>query len=150
MILRTLENNGRISKSALAVEVDLSPSACIERMRSLERKKLILSYHARINLRLLAPIEYYFTAIELANLRYYDVIRFESYVRDCQRITECFALGGGIDYLLRIVAANVQCYQDFMDDLLQANIGIERYTTYICTKQVKDRCLAPIGSMPAA
>ena len=51
-ILAQLQRDGRISKTALAEMVGLSTSACLERMRRLEKKKIILSYHAHVNLKI--------------------------------------------------------------------------------------------------
>ena len=52
-ILSVLQRNGRITKTELAEQVHLSASACFERMRRLEKNKVILSYHANVNLRAL-------------------------------------------------------------------------------------------------
>jgi Lrp/AsnC family transcriptional regulator of ectoine degradation len=53
------------------------------------------------------------------------------------QVVECHALGGGIDYLLKVVAPDVPAYQSLVDDLLNQDIGIERYFTYVVTKVVK-------------
>jgi Lrp/AsnC family transcriptional regulator of ectoine degradation len=49
----------------------------------------------------------------------------------------CDAVGGGIDYLLRVVAPDIDSYQRLIDGLLSAEIGIDRYFTYIVTKTIK-------------
>jgi Lrp/AsnC family transcriptional regulator of ectoine degradation len=146
-ILSILEREGRISKSTLASLVNLSPSACTERMRLLEKNKLILSYNASVNVRLLAPIEIFFTEVTLKTHRYYDFVKFEGYVAAQSAIVECFALGGGVDYILKIIAQNVDAYQQIIDTMLEAEIGIDRYFTYICTKQVKNASRVPIDAV---
>ena len=99
-ILAALQRNGRISKVELANLVNLSASACLERMSRLEKRKLILSYHANV--------------------------------------------GGGIDYILKVVASDVPAYQSLIDDLLGQDIGIERYFTYVVTKVVKSMPQFPL------
>ena len=52
-------------------------------------------------------------------------------------IVECHALGGGIDYVVKIASRDVEDYQALIDRLLDSEIGIDRYFTYIVTKVVK-------------
>jgi len=49
----------------------------------------------------------------------------------------CDATGGGIDYILKVAASDIDDYQRLIDMLLQLNLGIERYFTYVVTKNVK-------------
>jgi Lrp/AsnC family transcriptional regulator of ectoine degradation len=136
-ILAALQRNGRISKVELAQVVNLSASACLERMRRLEKKKFILSYHATVNLVAVMPIQMFLTEITLGGHRAVDFWKFEQHVEKLPQVIECHALGGGIDYLLKVVASDVPAYQTFIDDLLSKEIGIERYFTYVVTKVIK-------------
>lgn len=136
-ILAALQRNGRISKVELANLVNLSASACLERMRRLEKKKLILSYHANVNLSAVMSIQLFLTEMTLGSHRAVDFWRFEQSIERVPQVVECHALGGGIDYILKVVARDVPAYQSFIDDLLSQNIGIERYFTYVVTKVVK-------------
>jgi len=136
-ILAALQRNGRISKVELAKLVNLSASACLERMRRLEKKKFILSYHANINLGAVMPIQMFLTEITLGGHRAVDFWTFERCIEKVPQIIECHALGGGIDYLLKVVASDVPAYQSLIDDLLNQVIGVERYFTYVVTKVVK-------------
>jgi Lrp/AsnC family transcriptional regulator, regulator of ectoine-degradation genes len=136
-ILAALQRNGRISKVELAKLVNLSASACLERMRRLEKSKLIVSYHATVNLGALMPIQMFLTEITLGAHRAVDFWKFERAIEKVPQVTECHAVGGGIDYLLKVVAPDVPAYQSLVDDLLNQDIGIERYFTYVVTKVVK-------------
>ncbi|BBK30099.1 Lrp/AsnC family transcriptional regulator of ectoine degradation [Stella humosa] len=136
-ILATLQREGRISKSALADRVNLSASACFERMQRLEKQKVIVSYHATVNLRALVQLHTFFTEVTLKSHHAYDFRRFEAFVQTVPEIVECHALGGGIDYVLKIASRDVDDYQAMIDRLLDSEIGIDRYFTYIVTKVVK-------------
>ena len=136
-ILAALQRNGRISKVELAKLVNLSPSACLERMRRLEKQKLIVSYHATVNLTAIMPLQLFLTEVTLGGHRAVDFWKFERAIETVPQVIECHALGGGIDYMLKIVASDVPSYQMLIDDLLSREIGIERYFTYVVTKAVK-------------
>ena len=103
-ILAILQREGRISKAELAERVGLSPSTCHERMRRLQKQKAILSYHANVNLRAIAHTQTFFVEVTLKTHRAYDFRRFESFIAKVPEIVECHALGGGIDYLVKVVA----------------------------------------------
>ena len=136
-ILRILQENGRITKVALAEEVNLSPSPCWERLRRLEEAGYITGYRATVNLRKIAPLTEVFVEVTLANHQAADFKRFETAVQDIPEIVECAATGGGIDYVMKLVVPDVDGYQMLMDRLLDSGIGIDRYFGYIVTKPVK-------------
>jgi Lrp/AsnC family transcriptional regulator, regulator of ectoine-degradation genes len=148
-ILSILQRDGRISKTALGEMVNLSPSACLERVRQLEKKKLILSYHANVNIKALLGLHTFFTEITLRTHRADNFSIFERYVQKIDEIVECHALGGGIDYLLKLICPDVERYQALIDQILDAQVGVDRYFTYIQTKAVKTRAQLPIEALVA-
>ncbi len=136
-ILQTLQENGRMTKVALAEAVHLSPSPCLERLKKLEKAGYISGYRAIVNLRKIAPVTQVHVEVTLTNHQAADFRRFEAAVMDIPEIVECAATGGGVDYMLKLVVRDVDAYQRLMDRLLDAGIGIDRYFGYIVTKPVK-------------
>lgn len=136
-ILRTLSEQGRISKTALAGQVGLSPTPCWNRLRRLEEAGLIESYHARVDLKKVAPHVTVFLAAELREHTAERMQAFERAVRAYDEVTACWALGGGFDYLVQIVTSDIDAYQRLVDDMLDSRMGLARYYTYIVTKSVK-------------
>jgi Lrp/AsnC family transcriptional regulator of ectoine degradation len=146
-ILAALQRDGRISKTALADAVGLSVSACLERLRRLERGKLIAGYHALVDIKALAGLQSFYTEVTLRTHTAQDFSRFEQFVQKVDEIIECHALGGGIDYLLKVVCPDVEYYQTVIDRLLNAQIGVDRYFTYIVTKPVKSLLQLPVSTL---
>jgi len=136
-ILRVLAREARITKAELAQRVGLSASPAWERMRRLEKAGIIEGYDARIALKAIAPHVMVFVAAELAGHTGAHFRKFERAIDRIDEITACWALGGGYDYLLQIVTRDIDSYQRLIDALLEAEIGLARYFTYIVTKQVK-------------
>jgi Lrp/AsnC family transcriptional regulator of ectoine degradation len=136
-IIRVLSDNGRITKAALAEQVGLSPSPCWERLRRLEKSGLIAGYRAEINLRKLPGAVTIFVTIELDS---HAVARFQSFERTISNhpeITGCWAIGGGYDYLIQVVAPTIEAYQDLIESVLEASGDIARYYSYVVTKTVR-------------
>lgn len=137
-ILSVLQQDGRIPKNQLAEKVHLSPTACWERLKRLEESGVIEGYGARLSLATLGSPSIVFMQVELASHRAEDFERFENAVGTIDEITECWAVGGGVDYFLKLVCKGVDAYQRKVDEMLAADIGLQRYYTYVVTKPVKN------------
>lgn len=136
-ILRVLSNNGRISKAALAEQVGLSASPCWERLRRLEKSGLISGYSAEINLRKLPGVVTVFVTIELDSHAAARFKTFERTVAEHPEITGCWAIGGGYDYLIQVVASTIEAYQDLIEQVLEKTGDVARYYSYVVTKTVR-------------
>ena len=144
LILKTLQREGRITKAKLAEKVNLSPTPVWERLKRLEKAGLIEGYRAEISAKALGPHVTVFVAVELEGHRAGDMRRFEAAVREVDEITACWALGGGFDYLCQVMARDIDRYQRLIDGLLDAELGIARYFTYVVTKPVKSPGALPL------
>ena len=118
----------------LAEAVGLSASPCLLRVKRLEKSGYIAGYGAFLNLEKLGDVLTVFTEITLSNHRRDDFVRFETSIATVDQIMECHLISGGYDYLLRFVTRGVNHYQSIIDDLLNRNIGIEKYFSYMVIK----------------
>jgi Lrp/AsnC family transcriptional regulator of ectoine degradation len=146
-ILDAIQRDGRITKLALAEKVGLSPTPCWMRLRKLEKAGIVSGYHASIAMRAIAPVATVLMEVTLANHRQADFDRFERVVRDVPEIVACWSVGGGVDYVLKVMARDIDAYQRLVDGLLEREIGIDRYFTYIVTKTVKDETVLPVAEL---
>ncbi|MBE3637310.1 Lrp/AsnC family transcriptional regulator [Mangrovicoccus algicola] len=137
-ILATLCREGRIAKTELAARVNLSPTPCWDRMKRLEKAGLIAGYRAEIDLARLGPHVQVFVTVELESHRAESFQVFERRIAQLDEVTGCWAIGGGYDYLMQVVARDVAAFQELMDALLESRAGLRRYYSYIVTKPVKD------------
>lgn len=143
-ILRTLVAEGRITKAELAEKVGLSPTPAWERMKKLERAGVIEGYGARVAARALGPHVTVFVAVELSHHTAASFQTFERAVQGYEEVSAVWALGGGFDYLIQVVARDIDAYQRLIDGMLAARIGMARYYTYIVTKPVKGPPAPPL------
>lgn len=148
-ILAALQRDGRMTKLRLAEEIGLSPSPCWERMRRLEKAGLIRGYHAAIDHERILHTATILVEITLRSHQAADFQRFQDTIAEVPEIVECYATGGGIDYLLKVIALDIDHYQRVIDGLLAAEIGIDRYFTYIVTREIKRSSGLPLGYLLA-
>ncbi|MCC5984039.1 MAG: Lrp/AsnC family transcriptional regulator [Rhodobacteraceae bacterium] len=136
-ILSILTREGRLSKAELARRVNLSPTPCWQRLDRMRRAGLIRGYHADVALEKIGPHVTVFVMVELDTHRAESLQTFERAVARIDAVTACWALGGGYDYLMQVIAPDVAAYQALMDGLLESRAGVKRYFSYIVTKPVK-------------
>lgn len=136
-ILRILARDGRITKSRLAEEVNLSISPAWERVRKLEESGIIRGYRADVDWSAVFKGSRIIVEVTLARHTAHDMRRFEERVTSAPEVAQCYATGGGVDYVLHVVSRDIDHYQRFIDSLLVDELGIEKYFTYIVTKVVK-------------
>ena len=146
-ILDAVQRDGRITKLALAEQVGLSPTPCWVRLHRLEKAGIISGYHARVAIRTVLPVATVLLEVSLGSHRQADFDRFERVVRDIPEIVACWSVGGGVDYVLKVMARDIDAYQRLIDGLLEREIGIDRYFTYIVTKTVKEETVLPVADL---
>ncbi|MET3073301.1 Lrp/AsnC family transcriptional regulator, partial [Herbaspirillum seropedicae] len=133
-ILCHLQQNSRITNVILADAVGLSPSPCLIRVKRLEKAGYISGYGAYIRLEKLADVQIVFTEVTLSDHRREDFAKFESTIRNVDEIIECHLVSGGYDYLLKFMTRSVVHYQSVIESLLEQNLRIEKYFSYIVIK----------------
>ncbi|GBQ31125.1 Lrp/AsnC family transcriptional regulator [Gluconacetobacter sacchari] len=133
-ILAQLQSNGRLTNVELARRVGLSASPCLIRVKRLEKSGYITSYGAQINLQKIGSLLTVFTEVTLSDHRRDDFSRFESHIQKIPSVVECHLVSGGYDYLLKFMTRSVDHYQGVVEALLDRNIGIEKYFSYIVIK----------------
>lgn len=136
-ILCALQEHGQLSKSRLAQIVDLSPTPCWARLNRLKKSGLIRGYHAEIALMQIVETTKVVVTVSLKSHRKADFDRFESFIQSKPEVTDCISTGGGMDYVMTVVASSLPAFQSLMEVMLEADLAIDRYMTYIATRQIK-------------
>ncbi len=136
-ILSAVQKHGQLSKTKLAERVNLSPTPCWARLDRLKAAGFIRGYRAEIALDQVGDFTKVVVTPALTHQRKPDFDRFEAFIMGLDEITCGIATGGGMDYVMETVTPNLAAFQSLMDTLLAAELGIERYVTYIATRRVK-------------
>ena len=136
-ILRTLQAEGRLTNQALAARVGLSPSACLARVRHLERTGVIQGYHARLDPFRLDIGLVVFVEVTLVAHRPDELARFEAAIAKLPQIVEASHVSGRIDYLLKIVVADMAEWTRLREEVIREPIGIDRMTTHVLMRKPK-------------
>jgi DNA-binding Lrp family transcriptional regulator len=146
-ILSELQKNGRITNVELADLVSLSPSPCLMRVKKLQTEGYIISYSALIDIAKLGQILTVFTEVTLKNHRQIDFARFLGAVDKIDSVVECHLVSGGYDYLMKFVTAGIAEYQTIMERLIEMDIGIDKYFSFVVLKSPIVKSHMPLTSL---
>ena len=133
-ILAELQRNGRITNVELSELVHLSPSPCLARVKRLQKAGYISGYAAQIDVAKLGETLTVFTEFTLKSHRQIDFARFQETLEKIDSCIECHLISGGYDYLAKFVTAGIADYQNIIEMLIDQNIGIDRYFSYVVMK----------------
>ncbi|WP_296476292.1 Lrp/AsnC family transcriptional regulator [Roseinatronobacter sp.] len=136
-ILSAVQRHGQLSKNKLAEIVNLSPTPCWARLSRLRDAGYIRGYHADIALDRVLDATRVVVTVSLNSHRKPDFDRFEAYIKTVDEIINCVATGGGLDYVMTVVTPSLSTFQEVMEDLLAADLAIDRYMTYFATRLIK-------------
>jgi len=142
-ILSILQEEGRITKTALADRLNLSLTPSWDRLQRLEEEGIIESYGARLSSPFLKNFHLVITEVELESHKEGEFARFEDAIMGFDEVLSCWSVGGGLDYILKVLVKDVSDYQDFLKRVLKANIGLRRYFSYAVLDKIKDSEIVP-------
>ena len=148
-ILSAVQQHVQLSKTRLAALVNLSATPCWARLDRLKAAGYIRGYHADLALERIVDFTQIVVTVSLGSHRKVEFDRFEDHIRNLDEVIHCIATGGGMDYVMTIVTPNLAAFQALMDDMLSADLAIEKYMTYIATRHVKSSqpSLAKLGAI---
>ena len=150
-ILAALQASGRMTNLDLAQAVGLSATPCLQRVKRMEAAGYIRGYGAELDIDRLASSITVFTQVMLRNHRREDFLRFERGIQDIPHILNCFLVTGGYDYLAQFIARDILDYQLAVESLLDRDLGVEKYFSYVAIKQGKRSSGYPLALlMPEA
>lgn len=111
-ILELLQKDGRITNQALSERVALSPRACLDRVRRLEKTGFISGYMALVEPRRLGGLLTIVVEVSLRDQSQATHARFEQRMRQCPEVIECFLVSGACDYVLRLACRSLDHYRE--------------------------------------
>jgi len=143
-ILHELQQDGRLSNSALAERVNLSESACLRRVRRLEDSDLLRGYVGLVDQTLAGFPDNVFVQITLQSQQQDDLAAFERQVRRLPEVMECYLMSGSSDYLLRVIVEDARDYERVHSQYLTRLPGVDRVHSSFALRTVIKRTEVPI------
>lgn len=136
-ILAVLQSDSRVTMQELAERVNLSASPCHRRVKLMEESGVISRYIALVDQKALGLRVSVFVSIKLERQREEDLDRFAKAISGWEEVLECYLMTGTQDYLLRVVAPDLEAYETFLKRKLTRLDGIASIQSSFALQQVK-------------
>jgi DNA-binding Lrp family transcriptional regulator len=144
-LLAELQAEGRVTNVDLAKRVGLTAPPCLRRVRSLEEAGVIRGYHADLDPSKLGYAITVFAMVSLRSQAEEDLRAFENHIKALPEVRECHMLNGEIDFILKIVAHDLQSFQEFLTSHLTPAPNVASVKTSLTIRTAKHEPGVPLG-----
>ncbi len=144
LILKNLQDDGRMTNVELAARAGLTAPPCLRRVRALEDAGILRGYHADLDPEALGYGITVFAMVSLKSQAEKDLRAFEEHVAALPQVRECHMLNGEIDFILKIVARDLQGFQRFLTSELTPAPNVEHVKTSLTIRTSKTAPGVPV------
>ena len=143
-LLAELQDNGRITNVELANRVGLTAPPCLRRVRGLEESGVIRGYHADLDPSQLGFSITVFAMVSLKSQAEDALREFEEAMRALPEVREVHMLNGEIDFIIKIVARDLQAFQEFLTSKLTPAPNVASVKTSLTIRTSKNEPGVPL------
>lgn len=143
-ILSVLQNDSSLSTQDLADKVGLSVSPCWRRVRELEESGLIRRYVALLDRKKLGLTTCVWVRVKLKRHSADVLDRFESVVKSCEQVVECYELLGETDCLLKLYLPDLDALSTFMHTFLLKLPEVDVTHSSVALREIKNETALPL------
>ena len=143
-ILEVLQEDAGLSTAAVAEKVGLSASPCWRRIDRLERDGFIKRRVAIVDRKKVGLNAQIFAQVKLNAHGRANLDEFSSAIRDFPEVLECHVLMGSVDFMLRVVAADIEAYESFFFEKLSRLPGIQEINSIVALSEIKSTTALPL------
>lgn len=145
-LISLLQENGKLTMKELSNELGLTITPIYERLKRMERDKLILGYEARIDQKKSGFDLEVFCSVTLESHKSEFISGFKVGIQKFEEVMECYHLAGSFDFLLKILVRNMDDYSIFVNKKLARlpNIGVVQ--SMMVLEKVKHKTLLPVAA----
>ncbi|OAN67163.1 Lrp/AsnC family transcriptional regulator [Sphingomonas sp. TDK1] len=143
-ILRELQSDASLTTAELAERIGLSPSPCWRRVDRLEREGVIRKRVALIDRRKVGLNAHVFAQVKLNAHGRANLDEFSAAIRGFPEVLDAYVLMGTMDFMLRIVAEDIDAYERFFFDKLSKLPGVQEINSIVALSEIKSTTELPI------
>jgi Lrp/AsnC family transcriptional regulator len=143
-ILQTLQRDATTSTAALAEMLGMSQPPCWRRIQRLRTEGVIRAEVALLDRRTLGLNAHIFALVKLNAHGRANLTAFAETIRSFPEVLDCFVLMGAMDFMLRIVAPDIEAYESFFFDRLSQVPGVQEINSMVALSEIKSTTALPL------
>ena len=144
VILRRLQTDAFITHKEMAAELGMTVTPVYERIRRLERAGVIKGYAALIDRQKVGKPQVAICAVSLKEHALPLLLKFQDAVSTFPEVTEILHIAGNYDYLLKVIVADINEYQQFIVHKLATLDNISHAQSSFVLTEVKNSVATPL------
>ncbi|MBN3787615.1 Lrp/AsnC family transcriptional regulator [Burkholderia sp. Ac-20353] len=143
-MLRLLQEDGALSNATLGEKLSLSVTPCWRRRKRLEDEGVITGYQANLDRRALGMNVFAFVLVTFNMHSDQTSDHFEMVIRHRDEVVSCHKITGAADYMLQVVATDLDAYAEFVEHVLRKQAGISSIQSSLALREVKFSSRLPV------
>lgn len=143
-ILRVLQEDASLATAEVAQRVGLSSSPCWRRIDRMERDGIIRRRVALLDRKAVGLNAHIFAQVKLNAHGRAHLDEFAAAIRAFPEVLECYVLMGSVDFMMRIVARDIEAYERFFFDKLSKLQGVQEVTSTVALSEIKSTTVLPV------
>lgn len=143
-ILAILQQDASRPTTDIAAEIGLSQAPCWRRIQKLKDEGLIRSTVCLLDRQKLGLRAQIFAQVKLNAHGRANLDEFAAAIRDFPEVLECYVLMGSVDFMLRIVTADIEAYERFFFEKLSQLPGVQEINSTVALSEIKSTTALPI------
>ena len=143
-ILAFLQQNAKMNVKEIALKIGLTQTPTYERIKRLEKTKIIKNYTAQINREKIGLDLVGFCQVSLQVHSKNLISQFENAITKMPEIIGCYHIAGNFDYLLKIVTPSIKSYQLFLRNKLSVLESVDNVQSNFVMSEVKENSVLNI------
>lgn len=133
-ILELLQANGRLTNQEIAERIGMSASPCWRRIKRLEESGVITGYHAKFDRHSVGLGVMAFVRVSINSFSVVQDSKFGERIKEFEQVVACYQVAGEVDFLLQVVAKDLESYESAMVDVRRLpGIG-SMHTMFVLTE----------------
>lgn len=143
-LLKLLQTESEITASEIGERIGMSQSTCWRRIQRLRDEGLIQKQLVTLDRKKAGLNAMIFAQVKLSSQGRSNLAEFSDAIQSFPEVLDCYVLMGNVDFLLRIVAADIDAYEKFFFDKLSTLSGVQEITSSIALSEIKHTTALPL------
>ncbi|MET1079266.1 MAG: Lrp/AsnC family transcriptional regulator [Pseudomonas sp.] len=144
-ILALLQEDAALSSGEIAERIGLSQSPCWRRIQRLKDEGIIRRQVTLLDRKKVGLNTQIFAEVKLNAHGRANFTEFAAAIRELPEVLECYVMMGSVDFLLRIVTADIEAYERFFFEKLSALPGVQEVNSTVALSEIKSTTSLPLG-----
>ena len=143
-LLKLLQTESEITASEIGERIGISQSTCWRRIQRLRDEGLIQDQLVTLDRKKAGLNAMIFAQVKLSSQGRSNLAEFSDAIQSFPEVLDCYVLLGNVDFLLRVVAADIDAYEKFFFEKLSTLSGVQEITSSIALSEIKHTTALPL------